>query len=238
LTIAGEDRDSEWLEFLRRLMSPLAIAVDFEDMGAQQTIFDPADDPRVDADMGQAERLLESYVSGMVDDVVIRARDRDPRFIAVLAAALKALDEHEDAEQLAHVALSCRRALIRLADMLYPAKPTKAGERSLGPEAYRNRLWAYADERLESDSKARVVIATLNDVGARVEALDQTANKGIHDQVDAQEVHRLVLGLLLLIHDFLSLAPPSGTPASAYESEILAEMKKFVRPVAADADST
>ena len=155
-TIAGEDnRDHGWLKFLRRLMSPLGITVDFEYTGLQQTIFDPADDPKVDADMGRAERLLESYMSGMVDDVVIRARDRDPRFITVLAAALKAFDEHEDAEQLAHVALSCRRALIRLADMLYPAEPTKAGERSLGSEAYRNRLWAYADDRLKSDSGER-----------------------------------------------------------------------------------
>jgi hypothetical protein len=71
-----------------------------------------------------------------------------------------------------------------------------------------------------------------------VEALNQAANKGLHDQVDAREVHRLVLGLLLLIHDFLSLAPPSGTPASAYESEILTELNKFIHPVAADADST
>lgn len=229
--IAGEDgRDHGRLEALRALLFPLGIhRVEFEYTGLQDTMFDPASSLDVDAEMGRAERLLETYIGGVVDEVMIRARDLDPEFVTVLAAALRALEEHVDSEQLAHVSLSCRRALTRLADMLYPARRSKKGERSLGPEAYRNRLWAYAEERLKSDSKVGVVLATLSDVGARIEALDAVANKGLHDQVDAQEVRRLVLGLLVLVHDLLTLAAPSGAPASAYEQAILGQMEPYLR---------
>ena len=44
---------------------------------------------------------------------------------------------------------------------------------------YRNRLWAYVEERLDTSKRARdLVKAGLQDLGSRIDKLDELANKG------------------------------------------------------------
>ncbi len=53
--------------------------------------------------------------------------------------------------------------------------------RSVGPEAYRNRLWAYVEGHLKG-SERDVVIAQVKDSGNSLDRLDSLANKGLHAQ--------------------------------------------------------
>src|SRR5439155_7458089 len=114
------------------------------------------------------------------------------------------------------VALSCRRFLERLADVLYPPGPDRANGRKVGPAEYRNRLWAYVEDHLDGTDES-VVLAGLRDLGDRIDRLDQLANKGVHaSDMDPRAIHRLLISLVVLSSDVLSIAPPplavSNTP--------------------------
>jgi hypothetical protein len=104
--------------------------------------------------------------------------------------------------------LSCRRFIERLANALYPPRDEPVGGRNLGPQEYRNRLWAYVDEKL-SGTNRDFVLASLEDVGRRIDRLDSLANRGLHvSEVTAAEVQRLLIGMVTLTHDILTLEPP------------------------------
>ena len=176
--------------------------------------------------------MLIAYHGAMVDDLLIRLREADPQLIEALHAAFDALDQHDSIEQQSHVALSSRRFLERLANVLYPPPDEPIGGRKLGKAEYRNRLWRYAEERIEYDDRAKVALASLQQVGGRIDALDKVANKGVHADVEAIEMHRLVMGVFLPAHDLLTLRAPDGRAADSYSEklsrEILGILKKTI----------
>jgi hypothetical protein len=237
--IAGEDnRDYSWRDWLRPNLKPYGISeVDFQSIGLQESVFDPYDSPGHARTAGRASALLGSYYDAVVDELLIRSREADPRLIETLDAALHLLEAHHTRETLSQAALSCRRFLERLANLLYPPRDELVGGRKVGRKEYRNRLWAYAEERLGSDTKAGVVLASLTDVGGRIDALDKAANKGVHAEVDFGELHRLVLGLVLLTYDLLTLSAPTGTAAESYARELSVELHRLIKRAAERADA-
>ncbi|MFG1917081.1 hypothetical protein [Micromonospora sp. NPDC048898] len=205
--------------------------VEFQSIGMRDTVFDPYGGFDYAEAEGRTEAMLLAYHGAMVDDLLIRLREADPQLIQALHAAFEALDQHDSIEQRSHVALSSRRFLERLANVLYPPTGNATGERKLGKAQYRNRLWKYAEERLEVDERAKVALASLQHVGSRIDALDKAANKGVHDDVETFEMHRLVMGVFLLAHDLLTLRSPDGRAAESYASKIEKEMFKMLRDV-------
>lgn len=208
--VAGDD-NRDWITYRKLEETRWFPKVDWEDTGVQGTIFDPFDVPSHSELVGELEQLLATQMSNVVDEVLLRSAVLDPRIAETLHAALDLLEAHRTREQLAQVALSCRRLLERLADALYPPGPSLPGARDLGHAQYRNRLWAYVDERLaQSESNRKVLQSSLEDIGNRVDRLDTLANKGLHAQVDAAEVQRLLVGVVVLAYDF---ARPEFCPA-------------------------
>lgn len=203
--------------------------VQWEDTGAQGTFFDPYDNPDHAKLMGESEELVGEQLSRIVDEIVLGIAKLDPRLVNQLHGALKAFDNLDNGDALAQVALSCRRLLERLADALYPAKAEKVDGRNVGQAEYRNRLWAYIKQSIVSGTQRDVMSYTLADVGNRVDAINAVANKGLHADLNAGEVQRLLVALLTLIYDLLTLVPlPLLTPSAPYSagvSEVLQEMK-------------
>lgn len=226
-TEASDDRDTGQLESWQA--SGLFSAVTWEDVGVQGTYFDPYDTAEHAGRTGELEELMSGQLASTLNEILIRASDLDPNLTTRLHAAIKAFEEHATVEQLAHVALSCRRFLEKLADNLYPARSEKMNGRDVGRAQYRNRLWAYASAQIESQSAKELILANLQDLGARIDAVDANANRGLHAESIASEINRLLISLLTVSHDLLTLAPPPEQISYApYEDHIRRTMKDYL----------
>lgn len=195
--------------------SGLFSSVRWEDSGVRETIFDPYDNMQHFRRIGEAEELLHGQFSSALGETLMRCSDLDPNLTQRLHAAIKAFEGHETAEELAHVSLSCRRFTEKLADCLYPPREEKVNGRKVGRAEYRNRLWAYVAENVTSDNMRQLLIANVEDLGKRIDRLDNLSNKGLHSDVSPSDVNRLLLSLLVVAHDLICLRPPGG--AFAYE---------------------
>jgi hypothetical protein len=194
----------------------LGFRVTFEDSGLRQTIFDPYQSFEHSKREASLERYLSEHLASIADEILLRLGASDPRLKDTLYAAFRAFERIETVDDIAQVALSCRRFLEGLASMLYPPREGLVRDRRVSASEYRNRLWAYAEERL-GGGEQRLAIAQLDDVGRRIDVIDRLANKGVHGRVSRLDVHRLIVALLVLTYDLLSLTPPPlQAPAEPY----------------------
>lgn len=213
----NDDYDTELIGELERILPSNGIdTVRVQSYGITGSVFDPYE-ANVDfaQTVGRVERVLSSYTEGIITEITLRARESDPRLLEVLDAALQLLKREEERESMSQVALSCRRFLERLADVVYPANQDRVGGHKLGKEQYRNRLWAYVEVQLGPAGSD----TALKEIGARIDLLDRIANKGVHGDIAIDEIHRLVLNLALLTHDLLKLTPPSRQPSDSYQHD-------------------
>jgi hypothetical protein len=181
-------------------------SVEWEDVGFRHTVFDQFETPAHAKRVAELERCLFGHLGHMADEILLRTRVLNPQLQTTLHAAVKAFEYIETPEQVAHVALSCRRFLEALADSLYPPRKETANGRNLGSKAYRNRLWAYIEQQLKG-SEHDLVLTQLQDIGNRLERLDSMANKGLHAQSTRSEIRRVIIGVLVLGYDLLSMTP-------------------------------
>ena len=90
----------------------------------------------------------------------------------------------------------------------------------MGPNAYRNRLWAYVASHL-GQTEQNVLVSQLDDVGKRIDRIDALANKGLHHHIAEPDLHRLIVALLGVAYDLLTLAaPPRLAPSDPYNQTI------------------
>lgn len=104
---------------------------------------------------------------------------------------------------------SCRRILKELADNLYPAtnKIIKVGKKEikLGEEQYINRLIQYIDGKSNSKTYNNIVGNSLQNIGNKLDSLNDAACKGTHDEVTKFEAERYLIYTYLFLGDILSL---------------------------------
>jgi hypothetical protein len=198
-------------EFKELKASGIFTDVQWEDSGVRETIFDPFRDVEDFRRLGELDELIMGQFSSALGETLIRCADADPNLMERLHGALKAFENHESSEGLAHVSLSCRRFTEKLADCLYPPRDEKVNGRRVGKAEYRNRLWAYIAENVTSDTTRQLLMANIEDLGNRIDRLDNLSNKGLHSEVSTSDVNRLLLSLLVVAHDLLTLSPPGGT---------------------------
>ncbi len=101
-----------------------------------------------------------------------------------------------DRESRSHVLTTCRRVLEAVADQAFPAREepfvgTDGIAHPVKQNNYRNRLLAAYDQSRTAD---RAFGSTVADLMARLERLDDLAQKGVHDEVDEDEME---VGLVL-----------------------------------------
>jgi hypothetical protein len=227
--IVGQD-ERDWETHQELTATHLFSRVEWENTGIVDTFFDPFITPRHSEIVGELEQLLATQMSSVIDQIILRSAVLDPRITETLHAALDLFEAHRTGEQLAQVALACRRVLERLADALYPPRTETVGGRQVGKPQYRNRLWAYVDQQLtDSTTNKSLLHASLADIGNRIDSLENLANKGLHAGVDAAEVQRLLVGLTTLTYDMLMLAPvPKGASEEPYRESIIEMLRSIV----------
>ena len=113
-------------------------------------------------------------------------------------------------EDRAHALTSCRRVLKTLADQLYPARsePVVGSDGKphlLNDAAFVNRLLQYVVETVGKHENGAVVQATLQDVDARLNTLNELASKGVHADVTTYEVDTCVVQTYLVVADVLRI---------------------------------
>lgn len=201
--------------------------VTWEDLGVRDTVFDPyigLDYARVS---GEAEDLVNAQFARVVNEIFLRVAQLDPRLVLAFHGALKAFDKLDTGDSLAHVAISCRRLIEQLANALDPLQGTGVGKEA---PKYRNRLKKYVQDNLAARSQRQLIIQTLDDIGGRIDRLDQVANKGLHAKVEVGDTQRLLIGLTCLIYDLLTLAPPPLiTPDSPYNENVVRMAREFLK---------
>lgn len=126
----------------------------------------------------------------------------------------------DDAESKTHALTTCRRILESVADLVYPPQPeslldSSGKARDVGQEKYVNRLWMFVAESTAGSTQSRLLLATLQDFGSRVDTVYSLTNKGVHADVTQAEVDTCVMQTYLLAGEILRMIEdsPKGDPA-------------------------
>jgi hypothetical protein len=181
--------------------------VEWEDIGLRDTVFDDLSDFERAKRVAEIEDQLGIQFGPVLGILLMRIEQLNPSLSDSLHEALETLDRAETPEGLAQASLSCRRFISQLADAVYPAREKQVRGRKVGPQEYRNRLWAFIEEN--AGGERAHIQGTLQTLGERLDALDERAQRHIHGpHVERSEVRRLILSMIVWTYDVLTLALP------------------------------
>lgn len=181
--------------------------VAFEDTGAGRTILDDFDTPRHFERVAAFRELLTGSLPGGEDDayqLTMMLEDLSPKLFNALGAAAERLKTAENAEEVAQVAISGRRYLEQLANTLFPPTDTPRGKRKLDTSAFRNRLWAFAEDHLRGDE------GRLSTIGKEVDRLVEEMNVGVHADQPTERIARSISDAAVLTANLFALDPDSA----------------------------
>ena len=197
--------------------------VTFENLGFRYTIFDPYFSYEHAKRVAELSYSLSSYMSQIVHDVLLRLESLSPDLSEMLYSMLKRFQFAETSEDLSQAALTCRRILKAVADKLYPPTPEVIDGHKLTEDKYRNRLWQYVKENFSGREK-ETILAEIDDIGSRIDKLDNLANKGVHADISKSGIHRLITGIINLLYDLLSIKSIPYQYSNTPDVEILKEI--------------
>jgi hypothetical protein len=141
-----------------------------------------------------------------------RLHSECPVVLSELHAGLARRSESGQAAN-AQTALSCRRALKALADVLYPPKPgltlcSDGQNRELTDDKYLNRLRQFISEKASGGSYAEALRTSLSSLGEMIEAWHVLHCRGVHSDISDGEADSCVIQTYLMIGDILRLTAP------------------------------
>lgn len=136
------------------------------------------------------------------NDIDDKLLDLNPELAEQLMATFKSVNT-DDAEQWSHALTSCRRLLEGLADELFPATKELVKGRELKQNQYINRLWAFMDKAIESESNRDLAKAHVDYLGGWLQRSYKVANKGVHAEISQLEATKLVFHIYLVLADIL-----------------------------------
>lgn len=217
VSMGEEDGKDEYdLEEMRRLGY---MDVGWEDRGAHQTIFDDFDTPRHFERVAAFRKAVSPLLSGGEDlafELVMVLSDLNPKLFDALGAAVERILSAETGEDVAQAALSGRRYMEQLADVLFPAREAKRNGRSLGKAAYRNRLWAFAEDNCAGVSVRR------DELGKEIDRLVEELNGGLHGDKPKERILKAFADAAQLTAKLLALNPEEARkPYYAFNERIL-----------------
>lgn len=145
-----------------------------------------------------------------VDD---RLLDLNPMIAEQLMLAFKSVSSNKE-EEWSQSLTTCRRLLEGLADELYPPTKEKFNGRPVGQAQYVNRLWAFMDNSIQSDSNKDLAKSHIDFLGSWLEKVNKLANKGVHAEVGQLEAVKSVFHTYLVVADILGYLEDTGKRAS------------------------
>lgn len=139
-----------------------------------------------------------------VDDKLL---DLNPNLAEQLMLAFRGVSSKKE-EEWSQALTTCRRLLEGLADQLWPVGKESHKGRPLGQAQYVNRLWAFMDDSIKSDSNKELAKSHVDFLGSWLEKTNKIANKGVHAEVQQLEGVKAVFHTYLIIADLLDYLDP------------------------------
>jgi hypothetical protein len=176
--------------------------VAWEDKGAHKTIFDDFDSLEHFKRVAAFREAVTGFIVGGEDEayeLVMVLEDLNPQLFNVLGAAVRALDQAETEEDVAQAAVSGRRYMEKLADVLFPRRDEPFKGRKVGKPEYKNRIWAYAEQNTGGDGKRLKVL------GAEVDRLIVEFNAGLHSEQPKRRIQQAFADVGVLTAGLLAL---------------------------------
>lgn len=153
----------------------------------------------VNADIFERHRLrMEGFLSQIA-----------PQVLEQFTAAYRRAREDDD-ESKTHALTTCRRILEAVADVVFPPQTQPVTDssgkpRNVGSAAYKNRLWMFLDSALSGNTHSKTVLAMVQDLGNRLDAVYEMSNKGVHSGVSQAEVDTCVMQTYLLTGEIIRI---------------------------------
>jgi hypothetical protein len=147
--------------------------------------------------------------------VELRLNQVCPEAVKELVAALQRMKD-KTPEARAQALLSCRRMLKDLADVLYPPTSQKitgadGKTHDLSEDKYINRLWQFISDKTHLTTSAGLLMASLSDLGNRLDRIYEFTNKGVHAEVEEFEMNQCLMQTYLLVGDLLRIYDKQST---------------------------
>lgn len=133
-----------------------------------------------------------------------------PDMLEQLNAAYRRASEG-DSEARSHALTSCRRMLKSIADRVYPARdePVIGADgkpHDLGDARFVSRLWQFVHEASQTrNASRRLTTAAVEELGTRIDRLNDLSSKGVHDDVTQEEVDLCVVHCFFVAGEILRL---------------------------------
>lgn len=138
-------------------------------------------------------------LKSVIDD---RLMDLNAELAEQLMVAFKSVSRSTP-EDWSHALTSCRRLIDGLADALYPPREDTVNGRRLGKVNSINRLWAFMDQAIESESNKELAKCHVDFLGSCFQRLHKISSKGVHAGLERIEAVKAVFHTYLLIADLL-----------------------------------
>lgn len=222
-SMGGEaERDISELEDLRRAGY---VDVEWEDRGAHGTFLDVYDTQEHFQSVEAFRDLIARYLTGgenVASELVMVLEDLNPGLFGALGAATSRVLDAKNTEEVAQAALSGRRYLEQLANVLFPARDEGTDGRKVGVPQYRNRIWAFIKKNT-SDEKLCIKW------GEEVDRLDSEFNAGLHGNKGKEFILKALVDLAVLTHWILELNPQEvRKPYYAHRGALVEFMREIV----------
>lgn len=134
-----------------------------------------------------------------IDDKLL---DMNPELAEKLMIAFKGVTNNNP-EEWSQSLTTCRRFIENLADYLYPPKEVTKGARLLGQQHYINRIWAFMDEAIKSESNRELAKSHVDFLGMYLQKIHRLSNKGVHASLTRVEAIKTVFHTYLIVADIL-----------------------------------
>lgn len=199
--------------------------VDWEDRGAHGTIFDDFDTLEHFQRVTNFRKAMTSHLRGGENEayeLVMVLEDLNPQLFNSLGAAVVALERTQNEEDIAQAAITCRRYMERLADVIFPARAADYKGRKVGKEQYKNRIWAFVVENADDSMQ-------ISALGKEVDRLIKEFNAGLHSDQDKPRMLQALADAATLTAALLALNPIEGRkPYYAHQKRILEFLQETI----------
>ena len=203
-------------------MRQLGHHVTWENRGAHNTYFDNYNTPEHFRQIENFRAVVGPHIDeNEADELVMVLEDLNPGLFNALGAAVDALGHARTEEHVAQVALSGRRYLEQLADVLFPAQDKEHNGRKVGKAEFRNRIWAFIADNATSDG------TLLRNLGRATDKLIAEFNACLHGEQPQGRVLRALVNAAELTAALLALNPAdTRKPYFAFRKGIVQLLKK------------
>ncbi|MBL4937643.1 hypothetical protein JK636_18160 [Clostridium sp. YIM B02515] len=138
-------------------------------------------------------------LKNQIDDKLL---DLNPELAEKLMIAFKGV-ANNNSEEWSQSLTTCRRFIENLADFLYPPREVQKNDRQLGQQQYINRIWAFMDEAIKSESNRELAKSHVDFLGAYLQKIHKLSNKGVHASLSRVEAIKTVFHTYLMVADIL-----------------------------------